>query len=54
MRPPAGKVDKVWMDERSNAEYEHIEKNEDCETIEIGIKSFLPSPSNKFVNDCKY
>ena len=37
MRPPAGKVDKVWMDERSNVAYEHIDTNEDCETVEIGI-----------------
>ena len=54
MRAPAGKVDKVWMDERSNAEYEQLETNEDCETVEIGIKYFLPSPFNKSVNDCKY
>ena len=54
MHPPVGKVDKVWMDERSNAAYEHIDMDEDCETIETGIESFLPSPSNKSVNDYKY
>ena len=54
MHAPAGKVDKVWKDERSNVEYEHIETDEDCDTVETGIKYFLPSPSNKSVNDCKY
>ena len=54
MRPPAGKVDKVWMDERSNAAYEHIDTDEDCETVEMGIEYFLPSPSNKSLYDCKY
>ena len=37
MRDPAGKVDKVWMDERSNVEYEHIDTDEYCETIETRI-----------------
>ena len=54
MRAPAGKVDKVWMDERSNVEYEQLETDEDCETVETGIKPFLPSSFNKSVNDCKY
>ena len=54
MCPPAGKVDKVWMDERSNVAYEHIDTDEDFETVETGIESFLPSPSNKTINDCKY
>ena len=54
MRPPTSKVDKVWMDERRNVEYEHIDTDEDCETVEIGIEYFLPLPSNKSINDYKY
>ena len=54
MHAPAGKVDKVWIDERSNVEYEQLETDEDCETVETRIKYFLPSPFNKHVNDYKY
>ena len=54
MHPLAGKVDKVWMDERSNAAYEHIDTDEDCETVETCIEYLIPSSSNKSVNDYKY
>ena len=51
---PAGKVERVWMDERSNAEVDELDLEVDCEIFGTRIEPFIPLPLNKSIHSCKY